>query len=147
MAPLRRRGPGLSPRRGRVAPRPLVHLPAGDEPVRVVGVSYRQAEIRRAVGVSRGPVAEHVLADLVAEPENEHDPNAVAVCVSGHHVGYLSRDDAARYQAAIAACASGGRRVLCAARAYGGGPDAETIGMRLELGSPEAVRRACGGGA
>jgi collagen type III alpha len=36
-------------------------------------------------------------AELVPEPWNRHDCNAVGVWIGGRQVGYLSRDDAARY--------------------------------------------------
>ncbi|GAB3919443.1 hypothetical protein GCM10011575_30470 [Microlunatus endophyticus] len=36
-------------------------------------------------------------AILLPEPSNKHDPNAVMVLVQGKQVGYLARDDAARY--------------------------------------------------
>jgi len=34
-------------------------------------------------------------ATLVPEPSNPHDPNAVAVVIDGHHVGYIPRELAA----------------------------------------------------
>ncbi len=42
-----------------------------------------------------------IYAVLAPEPENQFDQNAVAVWVSGLRVGYLSREDAARYHAGV----------------------------------------------
>ena len=36
-------------------------------------------------------------ADLIREPNNEYDTNAIAVHIEGNMTGYLSRDQAERY--------------------------------------------------
>lgn len=56
--------------------------------VPVVGTSFRQADARTV------EAGESAL--LRREPDNEHDPNAIAVMVGGRHVGYLPRALAAR---------------------------------------------------
>lgn len=35
---------------------------------------------------------------LLPDPTNRHDPNAIKVIIDGHHVGHLSKEDAATYQ-------------------------------------------------
>ena len=35
---------------------------------------------------------------LIPEPKNQHDRNAVKIVIRGHHVGYLSKEDAPLYQ-------------------------------------------------
>ena len=54
-------------------------LPARDELVAVVGESKHQHALRRLCGSNRWEdVARDSQAVLVPEPENRHDPNAVA---------------------------------------------------------------------
>ena len=72
----------------------------GNDDLEIVGESHYQDTLWRAVG-RRGPSRERVRVDtqvvLMAEPQNEHDPNAVVVKIAGETVGYLSRSDAERY--------------------------------------------------
>lgn len=71
---------------------------AGDETLYVVGESYRQDTLWAIVGGWRSaPVRYDIVAELVPEPDNTHDPNAIMVQISGELVGYLSRQDAASY--------------------------------------------------
>jgi hypothetical protein len=53
---------------------------------RLAGVKYRQGALRRSPKTTR--------AALLREPQNTHDPNAIAVYVRGRHVGYVPSDDA-----------------------------------------------------
>jgi hypothetical protein len=53
---------------------------------RLAGVNYRQGALRRLPKTTK--------AALVREPQNSHDPNAIAVYVNGRHVGYVPHDDA-----------------------------------------------------
>jgi|SRR5215218_1557140 len=67
----------------------------GDEWMAVVGESFHMDELDRVTG---GGVGERELtAQLVRDPENPHDPNAVKVVVAGEEVGYLSRENAGRF--------------------------------------------------
>ena len=66
----------------------------------VVGEAYRSDSIR-TLFPSRRLSGGHDLdktARLVPEPRNPHDANAVAVVVDNVLVGYLARDEAAKYQ-------------------------------------------------
>lgn len=47
-------------------------------------------------GQSHNRVREDIAALLVPEPDNQYDPNAIAVWIAGLKVGHLSRSDAAR---------------------------------------------------
>jgi hypothetical protein len=48
--------------------------------------------------VTGGGMGEHdFTAQLVREPDNVHDCNAIKVVVDGEHVGYLSRENAERF--------------------------------------------------
>lgn len=79
---------------------------------KVVGESHYQAALEELAG---GKTAEgHMLActaDLVREPDNPHDPKAVAVFIQGRKVGYLPKGSAKRMV---------GDRATCAAQIVGG---------------------------
>ena len=83
---------------------------------KVAGLSYRQdAVLRLALEnldyqktkkelVDEGLISERVYeydfypgkVDLVPEPDNPHDPNAIKVVVDGHHIGYIKAGSCAR---------------------------------------------------
>lgn len=66
-------------------------------PLDVVGESnYQDALIAIAGRYTREGDSVEVEAELVREPSNPHDPNAVAVRIQRRTVGYLSRDQAVR---------------------------------------------------
>ena len=72
----------------------------GSDDLEVVGESYYQENLWRLVG-PRWPderVRHNIYAVLVAEDDNPHDANAVAVWVQGLKVGHLSRANARRYR-------------------------------------------------
>ena len=137
-----------------------VALHAG-ELVEVVGESYRQDALRQVAAqatdgvpfmnaLSGRPrrIAEEedrlwFRATLVREPENEHDPNAVAVHAEGvGQVGYLGRADAVAYGAVFEALAARGSSVAsCPAFLIGGERELQTFGVLLCLSSPEQVVR------
>ena len=65
----------------------------------VVGLSYdRRAEIWRVVPLLADPDIQ-----LRAEPDNEHDPNAVAVYLGDYHAGYLPKNLAPKMSAHLQA--------------------------------------------
>ncbi len=68
----------------------------------VVGESHYQDAI--AAAVNRWGVRE-VVAQLVPEPSNKHDRNAIRVCIDGGTVGYLAREETSEFHFAIAAMA------------------------------------------
>ena len=70
----------------------------GDELVRVVGVSHYQDALRAITGrTGDEQVRVEKVAVLAPEPDNPHDPDAVAVKIDGQLVGYLSRDENKRW--------------------------------------------------
>lgn len=74
----------------------------GDEDLEVVGEANYQATLWQLCGAVQGERVRHAVhATLVREPSNPYDPNAVAVHVQGRVVGYLKREDAARYAPGI----------------------------------------------
>jgi hypothetical protein len=74
-----------------------------EEMVPIVGESNYQPAIRSACGWSKPEdICFECMAELVPEPSNPHDPNAVRVDIDGRCVGYLSREHAAELGPAIA---------------------------------------------
>ncbi len=86
----------------------------------VVGVSYRTEAIRALFPrMLPNDARLECEADLVREPSNPHDRQAVAVVVRGVHIGYLPRDVAPNYQALLQHLEVSAFRaqVLCSLRA------------------------------
>ena len=100
--------------------------------VDVVGVSRRQDVLEAAA--EAGPV---VQATLEREDDNPHDDHAVRVSIGGRRAGYLSRADARRYRADLAAAGSPHATVRCKAKIVGGfaKPDGGRAhyGLKLDL--------------
>lgn len=72
--------------------------------VDLVGEKFHGDEIRRLfpTGLGSGSSEFQGAAHLVPEPHNPHDQNAVAVRVQGHLIGYLAKEQAARYAEVLA---------------------------------------------
>jgi hypothetical protein len=64
----------------------------------VVGITHHADAFRK---VHQPNKVLRTVAVLVPKPKNEHDSNAVAVHISGHKVGHLSRADAVTYRQRI----------------------------------------------
>lgn len=111
--------------------------------VEVVGVSRRQDVLADVVD-RHGRSGRTVTIDalLVLENSNPHDANAVRVEVDGALIGYLSRDNAARYRADLLAAGTPDATVQCRARIVGGFETASgeraSFGVRLDLPPMEA---------
>jgi len=70
----------------------------GDELVRVVGTSHYQETLLELVPrTADEQVRREFVATLVAEPDNPHDPHAIAVKIEDRLVGYLARDENQRW--------------------------------------------------
>lgn len=127
--------------------------------VHVVGESYRQDVLARvaAAATDAAPFLEELKgkaraiavkdterrwfrAALFREPDNPHDPNAVAVHASGHgQIGYLDRDAAIDYRPVFDELWRQGVQIgSCPAMLTGGGAG-KSWGVILCLSSPEAV--------
>ena len=106
--------------------------------VEVVGVSRRQQALA-AIVERRGRSGRTLTIDavLALEDTNPHDANAVRVEIDGEMVGYLSRNNARRYRADLAAVGQPQASVRCKARIVGGfeTPSGERahFGVRLDL--------------
>jgi HIRAN domain-containing protein len=90
-----------------------VWLPGRVE-VQVVGETNHADAIRKA----EQSTGHEPIAELIPQPDNPHDSNAVAVNVNDFHVGYLSRQIVPKVQPALVAfaAANSGRHVSCPAR-------------------------------
>jgi tetratricopeptide (TPR) repeat protein len=101
---------GLFARRGRTQAENTTQQPAGSArdrlawlpgavQVAVAGETFH-ADAIRTVQWASSP-GKPLVAVLTPEPDNFHDPHAVAVHLNGQHVGYLPREVAARVQPAL----------------------------------------------
>jgi hypothetical protein len=93
----------------------------------VVGESFYQPALLAISGSSPGEeVALDCIAELVPEPSNPHDPNAIMVKVEGRCVGHLSRQNAVRFGPRINAMIKAGQPAICNA----------FIGCKPDTGNP-----------
>jgi HIRAN domain len=107
----------------------------GDIRVDVVGESHYQPAIRAACDWRPGTdILFHCMAELVPEPTNPYDRNAIKVTINGACVGHLSRKDAVTLgpmvQEAIKHQGNGMCRAVIAGRANG---DTDNLGVFLHL--------------
>lgn len=73
-------------------------LQGGDDDLEIVGEASYQDALWAICGGAEGDRIRHqVIAVLVPEPHNPHDPMAIAVHIEGHVVGYFARDVAVQY--------------------------------------------------
>jgi hypothetical protein len=121
-----------------------LHLPSWRF-VHLAGVTFYQPALRLLIASHPKAVyrdagePESVVAVLLAEADNEHDPNAVAVLIDRRPVGHLPRDEAAVYRPWLLA---GGGMLSCPASFAGGTTAKPTIGCRVELPTPPKKPRA-----
>ncbi len=114
--------------------------------VQVVGESYRQDAIERVAGprTSSGASISHVTAQLVREPKNKHDRNAVAVLVGGEHCGYIAKEQAPTFGPVVDELKAMGRPATCQADVTGGwdqgGDDVGSYGLVLNIAYPPRLR-------
>jgi hypothetical protein len=109
--------------------------------VEVVGESHYQEALREIWQLNK-PEREFY-ADLVAEPDNPEDPNAVAVKESGDTIGYLSREDAARYQQLVLQLTERGATAMCSAR-LAKREGTRAWGVWLDLAPPTILAKELG---
>jgi hypothetical protein len=100
-----------------------VELIVGSDELEVVGESFYQDELWRAVGRrTTERVRVDIEAELRAEPDNPYDSNAVSVSIGGLKVGHLSREDARSHrQGLLDLQARTGRRIILRGVITGGG--------------------------
>jgi collagen type III alpha len=76
----------------------------------VVGEKFHEDSIRHLFpkGLASGSGSFEGFAHLVPEPRNRHDPNAIGVLVQGNLIGYLAKEQAARYVGTLSALMQNG---------------------------------------
>jgi hypothetical protein len=119
----------------------------GDDLVSVVGTSHYQQALSEISG-RRGDEEIRVekIATLHPEPDNPHDPKAIAVHVDGRLVGYLSRDENPRWQEVVKQLAEHKHVAAAEAMIAGRGPGGGTsnVGVFLRLPTPTEARAQVG---
>jgi hypothetical protein len=115
-----------------------------EEQVEVTGETYYAKGIKRVFahhGVPIGPsgsTLEDLTCVLVPNPWNPHDPNAVAICVSGHQVGHLPAEMCPDYSPLLLALAR--QEILATGEARIWAKDEKgMIRARVTILIPEAV--------
>ncbi|MEA2424930.1 MAG: hypothetical protein QOH13_1340 [Thermoleophilaceae bacterium] len=119
----------------------------GDDLVYVVGTSHYQPELKKVSGRQADEeIRVEKTATLHPEPDNPHDPNAIAVRIDGDLVGYLSRDENVRWQEIVKQLAThdhvAAAEAMVAGRAPGGGTS--NLGVFLRLPTPTEARAQVG---
>jgi hypothetical protein len=119
----------------------------GDDGIRVVGVSHYQPALLAAAGAQPGEQVRHqTRATLIPEPDNPHDPGAVAVHIECETVGYLARDEHPRWRDILETLAQHDAVAAVDALIVGGGEEAGTanLGVFLRLPTPTEARAQVG---
>src|SRR3954465_14311378 len=112
----------------------------GDDLVRVVGTSHYQDALLSIAPRERDEAVRHdAVATLVAEPDNPHDPNAIAVHIDDRLVGYLSREENKRWLDVV----TGSTPVAAGAMIAGRG-GTTGLGVFLRLPTPTEARAQIG---
>lgn len=112
----------------------------GDELVRVVGVSHYQDALRAIAGrTSDEEVRLNTIAVFVPEPDNPHDPNAIAIHIDGRLVGYLSREENKRWSDVANGSHPVGAEAFISGRA-----GVDVMGVFLRLPTPTEARAQIG---
>lgn len=109
--------------------------------VEVVGESWRGDAFQwlfaqEPAFYTEGGHEESGSASLVPDPQNPHDPNAVAVYIRDHHVGYLPRDVAAEWHEPLTAPGGGHGTLMTQVRAWAR-MDGEQVRARVTVRLPE----------
>jgi hypothetical protein len=128
--------------RGEVIDYPLIHGD-GSFSVPVVGESHHQEALERLCGGRTSESADQRCdAVLILEDSNQYDHRAVRVEVGGHQVGYLTRDFAPTFRAALEVTFPGAMAARCQARIRGGWDrghgDQGHFGVVLDISWPSA---------
>jgi hypothetical protein len=111
----------------------------GDELIRVVGTShYQDALLELAPREADEEIRVQAIAALVPEPDNPHDPNAIAVHIDDRLVGYLSREENARWRDVVAGNEIAGEAMI------GGRGGTTGLGVFLRLPTPTEARAQVG---
>jgi hypothetical protein len=113
----------------------------GEFAFEVVGESKYQDALSAICGGHCKDGHQHeCIAELVPEPDNPYDKNAVAVVIKRRTVAYLSRDNAKWYLQELARLGRSGERASCRAMINGGWDRGRRgkghFGVELDVASP-----------
>ena len=105
----------------------------------MVGTSHYQDALLALTGrIGDEEIRVQKVALFVPEPDNPHDPNAIAVHIDGKLVGYLSRDENKRWLDLVT-----GHRIGAEAMIAGRG-GTTGLGVFLRLPTPTEARAQIG---
>jgi hypothetical protein len=152
------RGMGLLDRLRGDKPHAALTLPAPSPPalyptlpggrgygVNIVGEANYQIHLERVAGgrTELGVGREHAIAELLPQPDNPYDPNAIAVLIEGGVVGYIAREDTCRWRSVVDDARRTQGAATCRARFKGGwdrgAGDRGFIGVVLEMADPARI--------
>ncbi len=112
----------------------------------VVGESYHQEALEALAGPKTrdGASVTRMTSQLVLDPHNPVDPDAVAVFLGPHHVGYVEAGLAMEIGEVVETINLSGNPATCRARITGGwdrgGDDIGSYGVVLEVADPARPR-------
>ncbi len=101
---------------------------------KAINAALRSSGARTAPG--RDSDVESVPVDLVAEPDNPYDSNAISVRWNNNVLGYLSRDDAVRYAQPVKRIIASGLTAATTARIWAY-DDGSQLRARVTVSLPE----------
>ena len=111
----------------------------GDDLVRVVGTSHYQDALLELSGRQADEeIRVQKVAVFVPEPDNPHDPNAIAIKIEDRLVGYLSRDENRRWLDVVSGHAVGAEAMIA------GRGGTHGLGVFLRLPTPTEARAQLG---
>jgi hypothetical protein len=107
----------------------------GEDLVRVVGTSHYQDALLEVSGrTGDEEIRVEKIALFVPEPDNPHDPNAIAMLIDGHLVGYLSREENTRWLDVVGGHTVGAEAMIA------GRAGVPVLGVFLRLPTPTEAR-------
>jgi hypothetical protein len=113
----------------------------GDELLRVVGTSHYQDALLALSGREADEeIRVEKVATLTPEPDNPHDPHAIAVHIGAHLVGYLSREENQRWGDVV----TGSDKPIGAEAMIAGRGGTTGMGVFLRLPTPTEARAQLG---
>jgi len=99
----------------------LFFWPVEDGSTYVTGTTHYQQALKSIAGDHGNTRAEvYCVAQIVPDPDNPHDDQAVRIDIEGNTVGHLPRDDARSYRKRMTRKQLGTSPTQCVAKVWGG---------------------------
>ena len=109
---------------------------SGNFSVGVAGESFYFDAISRAANRRTG---EHLmLAEIIREPDNKYDSNAVRVAIDGRTVGHIPREDAPSFHGLLGYAASIDKRVFASCRVWISDQEESYGSVSLDIDDPNS---------